>query len=290
MLSPAQSRARELLPALKAAIKKTQRLLARLNGDLSRHGDAALHRADGEWLKSVMHKVQRGMTHIEVDDGSGMMRQIPLDERQDGPGNLKRLFSRAKKAERAREMTLPRIAGAQERLEQLQRAKLQLGDSKVDDEVLQAAAALVAKKTGGSRGGEGKRAGTRLPYRAFRGRSGGLFLVGRSAKDNDVLTFKIARGNDLFFHIRDAAGSHVIVSDPGKDPPGEILVDGAHLALHFSPLSREGSADVRWARRKHLRKPGKGSPPGLVLVDQEKVIRLKVDPERIAALIKAEET
>jgi predicted ribosome quality control (RQC) complex YloA/Tae2 family protein len=143
-----------------------------------------------------------------------------------------------------------------------------------------------APGTGKRKQGEAKR----TPFRTFHARSGRKILVGKGAADNDALTQKTARPHDLWLHAKDRTGAHVIVPlDKNQSCPQGDLVDAAHLAAHFSDAREEKVVDVQYTQRRHLRKP-KGSAPGLVVVDREKVLVLRVEPETLRALLEREET
>ena len=102
----------------------------------------------------------------------------------------------------------------------------------------------------------------RKPYREFTTSSGSAVLVGRSAADNDELTLRVARGNDLWLHTRDAPGSHVVLRlARGAEPDEEDVLDAAHLAAHFSPLRESRRVAIHVARRKRVHKP-RGPNPG----------------------------
>ena len=108
--------------------------------------------------------------------------------------------------------------------------------------------------------------------------------MGRSARDNDTLTFRVARGRDIWLHARDAAGSHVVVPmERGADVSHETLLDAAHLAVHFSKARGERVADVHWTERKHIRRVP-GGAPGLVTVAAGRTLRISVEDERLTAL------
>ncbi len=70
--------------------------------------------------------------------------------------------------------------------------------------------------------------------------------------------------------------------------PGEVLADAAHLAAHFSDARDEAVVDVQYTARRHLRKP-RGSAPGLVVVDREKVIAVRIEAHVLRALLESEE-
>jgi predicted ribosome quality control (RQC) complex YloA/Tae2 family protein len=127
----------------------------------------------------------------------------------------------------------------------------------------------------------------RSPFRTFKSQSGAPVLVGRSARDNDSLTFKTARGNDLWLHARSVTGAHVVVPGAGESPDARTLGDAALLAAHFSSLRGEAGAEVAWTRCKYVRKP-RGAAPGSVIISQEKTLRVRLDKERLALLLKTE--
>ena len=133
----------------------------------------------------------------------------------------------------------------------------------------------------------GRKAAARLPYRKFTSSSGAAILVGRSARDNDALTFRVARGNDLWLHVRGAQGSHVVVPGAGEAPDSRTLADAALLAAHFSSARGADGVEVAWTRCKYVRKP-RDAAPGSVLISQEKALRVRLDEARMAELLRSE--
>jgi predicted ribosome quality control (RQC) complex YloA/Tae2 family protein len=133
------------------------------------------------------------------------------------------------------------------------------------------------------------KSGVRSPYRTFIARSGRKILVGKGAADNDTLTLRVARPHDLWAHAKDRTGAHVVVPlDKGQTCAAPDLVDAAHLAAHFSEARDEKVVDVQYVDRRYVRKP-KGSPAGLVIVEREKVIVLRVEPAVLQGLLEREE-
>ena len=100
--------------------------------------------------------------------------------------------------------------------------------------------------------------------RRYRSSDGYEILVGRAARDNDNLTFRVARPHDLWLHAADYPGSHVVVRNPTRaDIPHRTIVEAAQLAAAFSQAKRDAKVDVHYTQRKFLAKP-KGAAPGLV--------------------------
>jgi predicted ribosome quality control (RQC) complex YloA/Tae2 family protein len=121
-----------------------------------------------------------------------------------------------------------------------------------------------------------KKASPTLPgMRRYQSSDGYEVLVGRTARDNDQLTFRVARPNDLWLHAGDYPGSHVIVRNSSRsDIPHRTIIEAAQLAAKFSQARKDAKVDIHYTRRKFLTKP-KGSAPGLVHMSNFKTITVK---------------
>ena len=110
-----------------------------------------------------------------------------------------------------------------------------------------------------------------LPFKVFE-YEGFTIWVGKSAKDNDEMLRSFARKEDIWMHARQAAGSHVIIRMRGMTVvPQRVLERAAQLAAFYSKLKSDTLAPVMYTEAKYVRKV-KGSAPGSVMVDREKVI------------------
>lgn len=101
-------------------------------------------------------------------------------------------------------------------------------------------------------------------------------LVGRSARDNDTLSMKIARPRDLWFHAAGAAGSHVVVRRPesGEDPPRSVIDRAAQLAAwHSKARNARGKVPVHWCAAAEVSK-GRGAPAGQVRLGRYDTLRV----------------
>jgi predicted ribosome quality control (RQC) complex YloA/Tae2 family protein len=102
-------------------------------------------------------------------------------------------------------------------------------------------------------------------------------LVGRSAKENDILSHKYASPGDLWFHARQAQGSHVVLKR-GKqkaEVPRQAILEAAALAAHYSKARTSKHVAVSYTEKRYVKKVRKG-PPGTAAMLREKVIF--VDP------------
>lgn len=281
---------RDLRKRLERKRKGARGLVSGLEKQLANAEDAERVRQDGDLLTANLHRMKRGMKVIELEDWyaeGSPSRRIELDPKLDPSANAQRLFERSKRLERSLEEVPGELERARKKLAALEAAIEACRDDDCDAAELEnesiAAGLLDARQIGDPR--KRKEPTARLPYRAFRAAHGSEIRVGRTARDNDALTFKHANGNDLWLHTSDCPGSHVILRTSGKgDPDQEEVLDAAHLAVHFSPLKGARKASVHLARRKEVHKP-RGAKAGLVTLAGGKKLDLRLQPERLQRLL-----
>jgi len=302
--SSRDSLARRIGQALRREAKSLDRKLERIDAELAEaEADSKLERS-GELLKSALASVRRGDTEARVRDfETGEELRVALDPLLSPAENLEKLFRRYRKGVRA----LTR-GGAQREAAHAMRGAIAELEARLeaagdDADALAALAAhpeLVrllgrhAPAPAEKREREARefRVGKmvvpmRLAPRRYRTESGLEIWVGRSDEANDLLSTRLARGNDLFFHLDGAPGSHVILRTEGRsDPPSEAVLDACELAVHFSKQKRAGSASVHVVPAKNVRKP-KGAKPGLVSVHGGRSVNLRRDPKRLERILAA---
>jgi predicted ribosome quality control (RQC) complex YloA/Tae2 family protein len=109
---------------------------------------------------------------------------------------------------------------------------------------------------------------------------GWVLWAGRSGSENDLLTTRVARADDLWFHAAHVPGSHVILRSPGAKPmpaPSELVELAAGVAAWLSKLRAQDVAEVHCTEKRHVRKPRK-APVGTVTMDHAKLLRVKPVP------------
>jgi predicted ribosome quality control (RQC) complex YloA/Tae2 family protein len=112
-------------------------------------------------------------------------------------------------------------------------------------------------------------------YRSF-AVGGYEVLVGKGSADNDVLTFHLANGSDVWLHVGGGTpGSHVVVRNPsGGDVPQAVVEGAAALAAYYSKARGAPLVKVDWCRRVDVFKP-RGAPAGMVELKRHKTIKVK---------------
>jgi len=130
-----------------------------------------------------------------------------------------------------------------------------------------------AKKAAEGNAGQREPDAATIRPRRFELPGGWIVLVGRSNRENDILTHRLARAEDLWFHARGVAGSHVVLRRGAHagNPPKEIIRRVAAIAAYFSKGRTSAMVPVVYAEKRHVRKPRKAAP-GLALCTRETVI------------------
>jgi predicted ribosome quality control (RQC) complex YloA/Tae2 family protein len=291
----ATDRRASLLKAATQGEKRIRGLVTKLEKERDEARQAERFRQEGELLKANAQKVKKGQAKLVVlDYFAAEPREIELEIDPLVPvmDQARALFKRAKKLDRGLVSIETRLGEADSEAEALGRLKGELEAASPDDEAALDRIEKELRKLGHA---------PRVPKapepkakkkpdeprgpRRFQSRDGFEILVGRSNSENDELTIRMARGNDLFFHVRGFPGSHVIVrSKKDKSFPLETLLDAGALAVYYSKIRGNTRADVSYCPRKYVSKPRR-APPGLVTIANEKTIRPDGDPERLKRLL-----
>jgi predicted ribosome quality control (RQC) complex YloA/Tae2 family protein len=267
----------ELRRALLRDRKRLGRRVAAIEGDRIATADAPRLRRDAAIVLGAIASIARGATeHVGADPTTDEPIRIALDPASSAAENAERMFVRARKLDRGATIAKQRWTDASDELAVLDAALIAFDAG--DPAPARALLARPAKVKGTET--------RRLPYRVFPLEDGTVVWVGRSAADNDALTFKHAAPDDWFFHARAHRGAHVILrSPPGRPPSDDARTAAAVLAAHFSSLRTELAADVMVAARRSIRR---GSPRGTVIAPTSTTVRVGLAAYPVAALLARE--
>ncbi len=256
-------------------LKKQEQKLNKLEQELFESQNSEEFKIKGELLYSYENLVHKGMRSVTVENYYNQeMIRIELDERLDGKGNAKRYFARYQKARNAISYLQEQIAITKGEIEYFQTLQSQMDFVNLQDaleikEELEKAGYLSQKKAPSKK----KRTPQCL---CVKGADGTLFYVGKNNLQNDYLTFKFAAKNDLWFHVKDAPGSHVIARC--ENPDEYVIRFGANLAALYSAARHSSSVAVNYTRVRQLKK-APGGYPGKVLLSHYKTIYIDPDDQ-----------
>ena len=124
-----------------------------------------------------------------------------------------------------------------------------------------------------------------LPPMEFTSSDGFTIYVGRNNRQNDLLTLKTARGRDMWLHVKNIPGSHVIIVCNGQSLPDRTVTEAALLAAFYSKASGSAQVPVDFTEVRHVRKPV-GAKPGRVIYDHQQTVYVTPDEKIVAKLQK----
>jgi predicted ribosome quality control (RQC) complex YloA/Tae2 family protein len=270
----------DLIHELERRLERAESRLKSLRGQLERAQDPEIQRRFGDLILARFSEIRRGSAGVKLLDFDGREVEIKLDPSLTPGENARRFYQEAARSERARE-TLPRLIEKAERAADKWAGALSRASAgePVDDLV------SIPEPLGTKPPREpSARAGSVLPYKRFVSTGGLEIRVGRGARHNDDLTFHHSAPTDIWLHVQQSAGAHVILRWPKREaPPRQDLAEAAILAALYSSDRHSGSVPVVWTRRRHVRKP-RGSSAGSVVPERTKTVFVTPDRDLIERL------
>jgi predicted ribosome quality control (RQC) complex YloA/Tae2 family protein len=191
---------------------------------------------------------------------------IPLDPTMSPGENAKKYFDRYTKLKRTEEALTEQIAETQAECEHLESisnaldiAQTEADLSEIKRELMQSG--YVKKHTAAKKGAKMQSKSRPFHYISSDGYD---IYVGKNNFQNDELTFKLATGNDWWFHAKKMAGSHVIVKGGDGELPDRVFEEAGRLAAFYSKGRLAPKVEIDYIQKKHVKKPG-GAKPGFVV-------------------------
>ncbi len=269
-----------LLAAARKELKKCAKLKTALSRDMEKLLQQRNCREMGDLCRTFFNEIPRGAASIRLKKpGTGEEVEITLRPELSPSENIAFLYKKYKKyksgigkIEETLKNARDKEARIASRITEMEKAEQPFGLAPFKD----SSAVSETKKTASAR--QKERGGKKRPSagcRFFTSPDGLEIRVGRNNLQNDDL-IRGSNGNDLWFHVRDFPGSHVVVRAGRKgDVPQTTIMEAAKLALKYSTRAKDKKGIVIYAHIKNLRKPKK-APPGKVVVTREKTIHARL--------------
>lgn len=270
-----EGRKNELIKKLKSEHNRTQRSLAAVQEEGAHADRAEQYERIGNIIIANLLHLTKGTRVVDLENIFSEKREqihITLDPKLTPAQNAEQYFVKAKKARTAREEAKQRTKELREKISLIDKLLLHLDQcqtkEQVEEFVAEHKALLQQWKISAS-----KDPSEQVPFRMLTVTGSLEVWVGKSSENNDLLTMKYAKPNDLWFHVRGASGSHVVLKIGGgkTQPPKEAILQAASIAAYYSKMRNASMVPVAYCERKYVRKP-KGAKPGTVVLEREKVI------------------
>ena len=255
--------------------KKREKLLKNLNKDLENHGDAEQWKRFGDLLLANIALAKRDGDAVYVTDfydETTPTVEIKVEEHIPLTEAAEKFFKRYTKARNAKEEVAKRLKVVEAELSDLREQKQMLEQAVTEKDEGFFAEFDDDKNEKPRLSNKEKQNENFKGARQYFSSEKFEILVGKRAKDNDYLTFRVAKSLDLWLHAADYPGSHVIIKNPNRaEIPPKTLLEAAQIAAFFSQAGSQGKVAVHYTQRKFVGKP-KGAAPGLVSLSSFKTI------------------
>lgn len=240
----------------------------------------------GHIIMANLHQIQVGLEKVELFDFyQDQNLVVKLRPELNPQQNAERYYKKQKKLKsrvKHLEIQIERLEEEKSAFDEVDLAfqelpdpaGLKLTERGFDYEPLKNLQAFSKRWTPLLKAGKPRLVDKKHPFLEFR-KSGYAIFVGKNARQNDRLTFQFSKKNDLWMHVRDAQGSHVIIRNSSSQTvPKDVIEYAASLAALYSKRKREQLVPVQYAERKYIRKVRNGHP-GQVIVTREKVVMVE---------------
>lgn len=255
----------DLAARLHASREQLERQREQIAAELARANELDRLRWEGEMIFAFLHQLPRGATELVVEG-----ERIALDPSRSPVEQAQERFKAYDKAKSARAILPARLAETEARLTGLDQllALLAVADDATHIELI----AAEAEEAGYLRPSPSRHRPPRSRPLQVRSSDGLPIYIGRTARQNEEVTFRIARPTDLWLHARNIHGAHVIIR--AENPPERTIAEAAALAAYYSQARNDAAVEVDLCRRRGVRKIP-GGPTGLVSYHPERTLRVK---------------
>lgn len=279
-----KQQASELIRRVENELQKNRHKLKKQEKELLATDNAEEFRQKGELLTTFLHQVPNDQDQVILDNYyTNQPITIALDKALTPNQNAQRYFKRYQKLKEAVKYLTDLTEETKATILYLESVETVLNQAGLE-EIAEIREELI--QTGFIRRRQREKIQKRKKpeqYLASDGKT--IIYVGRNNLQNEELTFKMARKEELWFHAKDIPGSHVVISG-NLDPSDEVKTDAAELAAYFSQGRLSNLVQVDMIEVKKLNKPT-GGKPGFVTYTGQKTLRVTPDPEKIASMKKS---
>ena len=276
-----KQQASELIRRVENELQKNRQKLKKQEKELQATENAEEFRQKGELLTTFLHQVPNDQNQVVLDNYyTNQPITIALDKALTPNQNAQKYFKRYQKLKEAVKYLTDLIEETKATILYLESVETVLNQAGLD-EIAEIREELI--ETGFIRRRQREKLHKRKKpekYLASDGKT--IIYVGRNNLQNDELTFKMARKDELWFHAKDIPGSHVVISG-NLDPSDEVKTDAAELAAYYSKGRLSNLVQVDMIQVKKLNKPT-GGKPGFVTYTGQKTLRVTPNPDKIQSM------
>lgn len=256
-------------------LERAQKKLANQKEDLLESRDREKYKVYADLLQSNLYKIQKGASEILLEnyyDEDLKELLIPLDNKISPAENAQHYYKKYGKLKTANKLLESQIPETQLEIDYLEHVIMSIENStNVEDlEEIKEDLVLNGYITLKNKPRKKQKEKQSKPLHFLSSENIDIY-VGKNSKQNEFLTMKMAKKDDLWFHTRGIPGSHVIVRTEGKEVSDKTMLEASILAAYYSSGRNSLGVKVDYTQKKYVRKP-KNAKTGMVIYENQKTL------------------
>ncbi len=287
-----RQRGADLLKMINTNLDRCKKKLAKQQAKLDEVENKEILKNYGDLITANIYRISEGMKNVEVENfyaetSPFPLIVIPLDPTLSPSKNAQKYFNKYMKAKHAEIMMTEQIKLNLEEITYLESIHEAITKSESYQELDDIRHELYEQgyiKRNPSAKIKRKKGSLSKP-KHFISSDGFDIYVGKNNTQNDYLTLKFARKNDLWFHTKNIPGSHVVIKNDNNDVPNSTLLEAAMLSAYFSKGQASSQVAVDYTAIKNVKKPS-GAKPGMVIYEYYQTIYITPEEEAVKKLEK----
>ncbi len=261
-------RVSSLIKSMNTKIDRDRKKVEKQRNELLNAEDRGKYKIYGELILANLHKepVDHKLTVVNYYDPEQKEITIPLDPKLNLTQNGQKYFKRYGKLKKAEEELQKLIEISLLEIQYLENILYSIEACETIDDLEEIYNELTAEGMMKRKAKAKKSKEIKSDFISFMSSGGHEILVGRNNLQNDMLTFKIGKKDDYWFHAKNIPGSHVLIRTNGDELTDEEYVEAAQIAAYFSKGKNSGSVEIDYTKKSSVKKPP-NSKPGFVIYD-----------------------
>ena len=243
-------------------LKRTENSLNKMQTQIKREANCDKYRLYGDLIMANLYNLENYTDKIQVYDYENNKNiEIDLDKTKTLKENANKFYKLYNKGKTSKEKLMELREEFTQLKIYLEQIKYSISNSKTYEDLLEIKPELVEEKSNKNQ------VKSTEPEKIQKDNF--TIYIGKNNRQNDFIVSKLSKDEDLWFHTKDCAGSHVLLR--GENPPTDLILECAKLAKQYSNGSNSSKIGVIYTKRKYLRKPPKANL-GYVTYKNEKEI------------------
>jgi predicted ribosome quality control (RQC) complex YloA/Tae2 family protein len=274
-------RVASLVKNINTKIDRNRKKVEKQRNELLNAENRDKYKIYGELILANLHKTPENhkLRVINYYDPEQKEITIPLDPRFNLPQNSQKFFKRYNKLKKAEEELEKLIDITLNEIKYLENILFSIEECETIDDLNDIYSELISEGFM-KRKSKADKSNKTKPITAFISSGGHEILVGKNNTQNDMITFKIAKNEDYWFHAKNMPGSHVIIRTKGDELTDEEFIEAAKIAAYYSKGKNSSTVEVDYTKKSNIKKPP-NAKPGFVIYDTNYSMLVKPNIEGI---------